>query len=324
MDATFFHLRANEGKEVTVLGTRRVSHREDQRHLLAGISRRFDIVVFFDGSRFVSIKNRARGRSIFVFSGGVTPNALLRFIENLKADGTRLKLFVLAGSDRTFPRQVDQRQPSNGPGALVTARKIVASLQELNCSLWVENLDTEGLGIHALPTGFVPEGKPGRIKRVTSKLGQEPIYSNHPRALLFQRVRDGTQWETRRTVERIAKSRWNDFVDVYDANVSPKRYRQILNTYPFNICVEGGGLDPSPKAFESLWAGTIPIIKRNPTTEAYSALPVVVLEDWVADALNEDLIREWLAKFRRDWPDWSVVRHRLSEAYWWKKMNRMR
>ena len=292
--------------------------------MLAGISRRFDIVVFFNDGKFVSIKHRAKGQSIFVFSGGVIPNALLGFIESLRDNGIRPKLFVLAGSDRTFPRQVDQRQPSNGPGALATARKIVATLEELNCSFWVENLDTEGLGIHALPTGFVPEGKPGRIQRATPNLVLQPNNSDHPRVLLFQRVRDGTQWETRRTVERIAKSRWSDFVDVYDGNVSPKRYRQILRTYPFNLCVEGGGLDPSPKAFESLWAGTIPIIRKNPTTEAYSALPVVVLEDWTADALNEALLREWLARCRRDWPDWSVVRHRLSEAYWWKSMNRRR
>lgn len=42
--------------------------------------------------------------------------------------------------------------------------------------------------------------------------------------------------------------------------ISHKDFHALLNTVPFIASVKGGGLDPSPKAWEAILAGTIPII----------------------------------------------------------------
>ena len=42
--------------------------------------------------------------------------------------------------------------------------------------------------------------------------------------------------------------------------VSRREYLALVASVPFVACVHGGGLDPSPKAWEALLVGTIPII----------------------------------------------------------------
>lgn len=40
------------------------------------------------------------------------------------------------------------------------------------------------------------------------------------------------------------------------------------------------GMDPSPKAWEAIMAGTIPIIQRSVLDDAYSHLPVAFVDSW--------------------------------------------
>jgi hypothetical protein len=53
-----------------------------------------------------------------------------------------------------------------------------------------------------------------------------------------------------------------------------------MRRHQFTICPHGGGLDPSPRLFEALLVGTIPIVRRNTMTSALEYLPVVIVDDW--------------------------------------------
>jgi hypothetical protein len=46
----------------------------------------------------------------------------------------------------------------------------------------------------------------------------------------------------------------------------------------FMVCVHGGGLDPSPKAWEGMMMGTIPIIQHSTLDDAYMQFPVVFVD----------------------------------------------
>jgi hypothetical protein len=48
----------------------------------------------------------------------------------------------------------------------------------------------------------------------------------------------------------------------------------------FTACAHGGGIDPSPKAWEAVMMGTIPIIQHSTLDDAYAQLPVVFIDDW--------------------------------------------
>ena len=59
---------------------------------------------------------------------------------------------------------------------------------------------------------------------------------------------------------------------IYLSVVSRKEYLALVASVPFVACVHGGGLDPSPKAWEALLVGTIPIIGIN--ILQYAPLPL--------------------------------------------------
>jgi len=62
--------------------------------------------------------------------------------------------------------------------------------------------------------------------------------------------------------------------------LSHREFIRELRRHRFVACPHGGGLDPSPRAWEALHVGTIPIIKRSSVSDAFVDLPVVIVEDW--------------------------------------------
>jgi hypothetical protein len=102
-----------------------------------------------------------------------------------------------------------------------------------------------------------------------------------------------------------------------------EEYVALLNRHAFVLCVEGGGLDPSPKAWTAMMNGCIPIIRESPATEAYRELPVAFTPEWDERVIDPG----WLGEHRARLAVWfdtdegrSRLRHRLSLAYWWEKV----
>ena len=57
--------------------------------------------------------------------------------------------------------------------------------------------------------------------------------------------------------------------------------------------VDGGGLDPSPKAFEAVLSGSIPIIQHYPGDDAYREFPVVFVDDWDVKTITGERLAVW-------------------------------
>jgi hypothetical protein len=96
-----------------------------------------------------------------------------------------------------------------------------------------------------------------------------------------------------------------------------------MQAVPFILCVHGGGLDPSPKAWESLLLGTIPVMQHFPGDDAYRHLPVVFVDFWHEGSLTAALLQQWrlqLAPWFEEPDKRAVVLHRLSSHFWWDKV----
>jgi hypothetical protein len=85
-----------------------------------------------------------------------------------------------------------------------------------------------------------------------------------PRALCCHRLRRGKRWEIRRLVSGLVQTAWQECCVHQDVGLSLDDYRQALRHHACAICAEGGGRDPSPKAWEALLAGCIPILRATP------------------------------------------------------------
>jgi len=95
------------------------------------------------------------------------------------------------------------------------------------------------------------------------------------------------------------------------------RYAKELS---FLLCPHGAGMDPSPKVWEALAFGAIPIIKNSTTAEPYKNLPVVMVEDWAPGTLTKQRLQRWKAALKHHFVTEEGRKElffRLSEDFWW-------
>ena len=272
------------------------------------------IIRFRSDGQVWAIRENQQPSTLLVYPTDLNFTSLMTYIDSLNVPRGGLHL-IIAGEDQTFPRQVDLRYPKGPSNAIDRAQTLVS--HPAVASLSVENLDTPLDGISPIPTGVLPRNTTGSTVRVV-RTNLFPKPEQEKSVLVAHRVRDGDQWEARRVTQQLAEGPWAGFCDTLDEEVSPTAFRRLLTSHRFTLCVEGGGLDPSPKAFEALLAGSIPIIRRTATTPAYGKLPVLVVEDWSTDALNERLLENFYREASSQWSGrWNDVLRSISSDYWW-------
>jgi hypothetical protein len=118
----------------------------------------------------------------------------------------------------------------------------------------------------------------------------------------------------------MATEYWQSFCDVLETEVDAVEYGKLLEHYSFVLCVQGGGIDPSPKAWQAMLHGAIPIMIRSTVASAYSRFPVVVVDEWAPDALTRTKLQAWrdrLAYLQDDPGERGRLVRRLSLDYWW-------
>ncbi|WPT12838.1 hypothetical protein PSENEW3_00002679 [Picochlorum sp. SENEW3] len=237
-------------------------------------------------------------------------------------------IVLLSGdSDKTVPRQLDPR--FNFKCINETAwEQLHQAENEMIIHHFAENLDTAGPKVTPLPLGMNPhEYSPEHILDIVAQHKALSPYHNHDAETIVShkrgmlRVVDTSRphSDDRILVRRLCES-W-EFCDPKSELPRGDAYLFTLMDYSFLLCPHGGGLDPSPKAWEAIALGVIPIIKKYNDDSAYRQLPVVLVDEWSEDSITEEKLAEWK---RRLHPYYSTpegrleVLYRLSMEYWWK------
>lgn len=292
------------------------------RYRLTGIAARCDWALLSDSAQpnFHQHRNveTATPRHIFL-SLREERHAIPAFVETVLPQLTEPFILVSGSEDVTIPRQTDERRSAFTSDIIAHIKTI---LDHPLLSHWfAENLADEDPRFSALPVGMVyPDSDPKAVAEPTNRpsTGERPC-----RVLCSHRVREGRQWDPRRHVTTLAQTAWAPFCTVLTEETPEPAFLSLVASHAFVLCVEGGGLDPSPKAWQSVLYGAIPIIRRTPTSVAYEDLPVVFVDAWDADALNADRLAEWQGSLapRFDDPDQRrEVLRRLGGDYWWDKI----
>jgi hypothetical protein len=136
-------------------------------------------------------------------------------------------------------------------------------------------------------------------------------------------VRKGPQWEKRRKVTILARTVWAPWCTVVDEEVLEQTFLDLVQAHAFVLCVEGGGLDPSPKAWQTILHGAIPIIRNTAIRSAYTELPVAFVPDWTAGSITPSRLQAWHREFipAHDFEDQRLMTlDRLCADYWWSKI----
>ena len=256
-----------------------------EAYRLSGIAARCDWVVLSDEREpRVALRRQVEGNHPrHVFLSLREPFAALAFLEEEVLPQIQGSFRLISGSeDVTLPRQLDQRWRTFHEEE---RQRIARLLDDPRLIAWTaENLDARfHPKLQPLPVGLTfPEGggeQPLTIPRI-------PPQACRPlRLLCAHRLREGPQWEMRRRVSELARRELGAWSTVLEEEVPERRFLQLLRQHAFVLCVAGGGLDPSPKAWLAMLHGTIPVVRSSALDGAYEDLPVAFVPEWTAEAL---------------------------------------
>ena len=228
-------------------------------------------------------------------------------------------VLVSGSEDFTVPKQVDARWRANTDAEKQILRTISEDPRLIHW--FVENRDEVLPNTSSLPVGYVFDE--GQSNLTTIEPGTTQLVDRPLSMLCTHMVRVGPQWDIRREVTELCRDHYSDSTTIVDREVSPREFLTLVRQHPFAVCVQGGGLDPSPKAWACIANGTIPIIKSSSLDDAYRQLPVAIIEDWNADAMTPARLSEWLevlGPFYEDSALRAQVLYRLSLDFWWSKI----
>lgn len=263
---------------------------------ISGIAQRCDLIILTDVSR-PQVQERSqtsRGPITKIFLSMRAHVVAINYFHDKVLPRLVEPFILISGSeDITLPNQVDKRWPPLAEEHKSKLNRIASHplLQKWFC----ENLDEKFHDkVHPLPVGHVPSASaPER----TSTPIWEPTEARSKSILCAHRVRKGEQWALRDSVTRVAHEHWSDYCTIVETSVSSSEFDSLLQRHCFVLCVEGGGLDPSPKAWRALLHGAVPIIRDTATAEAYAGLPVVKISDWDPHSINIKKLDEWWLRF---------------------------
>ena len=292
-----------------------------------GIAARCDWVVLSDTRppHALLVERVATVAPRHVFLSLRAPFAALRFFCEEVLPRIPAPFVLVSGSeDVTVPTQTDRRWR---PFDAVERAMIAGLLADPRLLRWfAENLDdATHPRLAPLPVGLVwPDGPPDPPSDpppdppILPPLGPRPL-----RILCAHRRREGPQWELRRRVDALARGPWAGFTCRLEDEVSEADFLTSVQAHSFVLCVEGGGLDPSPKAWTALLHGAIPIIRDSPVAAAYRLLPVAVVPDWEAGAITLQALADWKAALLPQF-DTAAGRaellRRLGLEFWWQRI----
>lgn len=293
-------------------------NRGAEAYAITGIAARCDWVVLSDSQApRVTLVKRAAGPPRHVFVSLRAPfEALAFFLDRVLPLIVEPFILVSGSEDITVPRQLDRRWRSFSADEVV---RINALLDDPRLIHWyAENLDDASHPkFSPIPLGMVFPAAFGPGMPVPTV---PPLSTRPPSVLCAHRVRDGAQWDLRRDVTRLCREYFSGFCTVVDDEVPEQRFIELVHRHAFVICVAGGGLDPSPKAWQVVLHGAIPIIRSTALDAAYARLPVAFVDEWNASALSPDRLRKWMSQYSpvHDVPEHrAVMLQRLGIDYWW-------
>ena len=292
-------------------------------YVLTGIAKKCDWVVLSDtqSPKAHLIKNLPGNYPKTIFLSLRAPFDAIKFFHDTVLPQLTTPFVLISGSeDVTIPEQRDKRWREYNNDEKRCIQEIIQHPQLLHW--YAENLSSsEYPNLSPIPLGLV---YPNSETLPSLPLQSVPTLSQRSKSVLCaHRIREGKQWEIRKQVSDLASGQWKDYCTLLADEVSESHFFELCRAHKFVICVEGGGFDPSPKAWHALLNGAIPIVKSSALNACHARLPVVFVDDWTKEAISEANLAKWeseLAPFFNEPNKRYEVLQKLGLQFWWNKI----
>lgn len=258
-------------------------------------------------------------------------------------------VLISAGGDITIPKNTDLRyQPYADFGPNSVAWKAMIDSPRI-IHWFIENHDEEHPKVSTLPCGIVNHGPGSNDLGITILLNQyRNLTATGPlqktiQVLSVDRFRSGQgQWKDRGDAYFGCQKSSFCTTAVKSVTFEPNSNRiaetdapqedfvKLVLSSKFVVMAHGGGLDPSPKAWEVLVLGSIPILQRSPLQNGYKKLPVAFVDSIVdfLDPQNEAKSKKQMEQWEQELGPYCVFGsalrnetfYRLTTDYWWSQV----
>jgi hypothetical protein len=293
------------------------------KYVLNGIAKKCDWVVLSDtqSPKAHLVKDLPGNYPKTIFLSLRAPFEAIKFFHDTVLPQLTTPFVLISGSeDVTIPEQRDKRWREYNDDEKRCINNIIQHPQLLHW--YAENLSSsEYPNLSPIPLGLV---YPKSGASPPLPLHSVPTFSQRFKSVLCaHRIREGQQWETRKKVSDLANGSWKNHCTLLADEVSEPHFFELCSTHKFVICVEGGGFDPSPKAWHALLSGAIPIVKSSALNACYKELPVVFVDDWNKEAISEANLEKWeseLAPFFDEPAKRYQVLQKLGLQFWWNEI----
>ena len=267
---------------------------------------------FLHGSNIINITNTDKPKIFFLsnYCGNIT---IPYFVNNILPNINWTIKVIIASEDFTFPKG-DKDFRTN---FYHDKQDIVYNLinNKYVKYIFVENLDTLHPKLIPIPLGILNYDK----YEYDINMSIKNIDIRDIRVFCCHRNRDGPQWENRKKVKNLCLTSWKDLT-YYIEDLNNHDFKETLLNSQFVLCVNGGGIDPSPRVWQALLCGCIPIMQNSTLNEAYNRFPIVFIDEWNENTITNDKLNEWFNKYKIyniDNMKRKEVLNMLTLNYWW-------
>ena len=109
--------------------------------------------------------------------------------------------------------------------------------------------------------------------------------------------------------DNFANKYWVKVGDIENTLMGRKKFLEEIKSSKFVFCPRGNGID-THRLWETLYMGSIPIVKYEITHELFTDLPILFINDW--SEINEDFLEQKYVEMIDK--EWNMEKLKLS--YW--------
>lgn len=235
-----------------------------------------------------------------------------------KTDGIVLKKTIMFRGSAMSPPNINQHIIISGHSDCEIIDELV---KYYNPNIWCTvNNRSYDIRVYSLPLGITNNTNESFLHGVYGDLDIMIEIMNEPKNkinLLYMNFNVKTHPE-RSTVYKMFKN--NDWVTegVIENTIEGRRkFLRDIRNHKFVLCPRGNGID-THRLWETLYMGSIPIVKKDIAYSQFTDLPICFIDSWeqiTPNFLNDEYIRISSASWNMD---------KLKIGYWIDKMNKLK
>jgi hypothetical protein len=185
---------------------------------------------------------------------------------------------------------------------------------------WTVNKQTSDIRVHSLPLGITNNTHESSLHPIYGNLDSMIQIMNQPKYdknLVYMNFNISTYPQERKKVfDLFCNKEWVTQGLIQNTLEGRSKFLQEIRNHTFVLCPRGNGVD-THRLWETLYMGSIPIVKRDIAMQDFEGLPICFINDW------SEITLEFLENEKHKILSGNWNMEKLKVSYWIDAINRL-